>query len=92
MAKTIWKYDVSQGGIFHIPIGAKILSVQAQQCDVCLWMLVDPDSKLEQRHFQIYGTGHPIPEIDDLEYIGTAVLNGLPLVWHVFEVIADENR
>lgn len=70
-----------------MPIGAEILHLNMQNGDPHLWVLVNPDAKLEERHFEIYGTGHPIHGDMGIErkYIGT-YFEG-EFVFHLFERI-----
>jgi hypothetical protein len=88
--RTIWKYPVpaSRRGAVEMPKGAKILTVQMQGDDVCMWAMVDPAAPLERRQFLVVGTGHDIPGADALTYLGTFQPDegGSPLVFHVFEV------
>ncbi len=87
--KAIWKYPVPVQDEFTVemPSGAEVLSVQVQETQVCMWVLVDPndvDDAKVKRIFRIYGTGHPIPEnISREQFIGTWQHPGL--VFHLFE-------
>lgn len=86
--KTIWKFTLKPDTITHLemPKEAKILTVQAQNNDVCMWAIVDTDNAIEERKFEIYGTGHNLPEaILHQEYIGTLQLYNGTLVFHLFE-------
>lgn len=54
----------------------------------CVWALVDPDVEIETRYFEVYGTGHPIPDDGKFRnYIGTCQFMQGCLVFHVFEVL-----
>lgn len=85
--KTIYKYSIPIETFFslNLPSGAKILSFQTQMGVPVIWAIVDPENKMEVRHFYIRGTGHPdhSGEMDDDIYIGTIQTGGL--VWHLFE-------
>ena len=85
--KAIWKFPIPVEDLaeVRIPLGGKILCVQAQHEIPCLWALVDPQEKPELRVFRTYGTGHKIIG-DPGHYIGTYQLDGGRLVFHVFEV------
>ena len=96
MKKTIWKFELEIGDNqkLELPIGAEILTVHTQNEIPCLWALVDPDADQETRHFEVYGTGHPVrydsnrakPKLGiDRIYIGTFQLHNGILVFHVFE-------
>lgn len=80
--KTIYKYTLNNVGI-EMPIGAEILTVQIQNDKPCIWAMVDPEAEKKVRHFQVFGTGQPIPEVS-MKYIGTYQELGGSLVWHVF--------
>jgi hypothetical protein len=49
------------------------------------WAEHDPDSFGEQpRTFQVFGTGHPIP--DGMSWVGTCDRTPDGFVWHLYEV------
>lgn len=80
-----WKLKTTDLQTVFVPEGTKLLSVQVQRSEVCLWGLCDEKAPEEARQIAIYGTGNPIPD-EPGQYIGTfQALEGL-LVFHVFEV------
>lgn len=79
--KTIYKYPA---GILNLPKGAIVRKAGMQGGVVTLWVEVDTDNPLEERHFVSYGTGWEISEDRSLCYIDT-VFDGI-YVWHVYEV------
>lgn len=85
--KTIWKFplDITGEQTVVIPKDAWFLSVGDQGGRLTLWAMVDPESEREERPIRIHGTGHPIPNTEQLGYIGTVQMNGGALVWHVFK-------
>lgn len=83
--KQIWKFQVS--GIIEMPADAKILTVQNQNGDPCIWALVDPNQKMDARMFTIVGTGKPFDDTNTV-YIGT--FQDGPFVWHLFEIIISK--
>jgi hypothetical protein len=88
MNKQIWKYVLSTPPItIEIPKDSKILTVQEQFGEICLWVLVNPTAPKEKRTFEVYGTGHAITYDMgiDRNYISTVQLIGAQLVLHVFE-------
>jgi hypothetical protein len=89
MNKTIWKYilEVTDTQTIKLPKGAEVLSVQIQLGGPCMWALVDPNAKEEERLFETFGTGHPIPcdAVTGRRYIGTYQLESRAMVFHVFE-------
>jgi len=85
----IWKYplEVADQQNLKLPTGAKILTVQAQDGNPCLWALVDetlPKFRFEIHAIAIYGTGTPIPD-EPGDYIATFQIMGGELVFHAFE-------
>jgi len=89
--KSIYKYILPLENN-EIPISiyknARILKVDNQRENICLWVLVDLDQELEERVFRITGTGHLIDFPID-KYIGTALFLNGSLVWHVFEITKE---
>lgn len=87
--QAVYKYSVPMTDYFKLalPVGARVLTVQAQGDEACLWALVDPAAEKETRSFRLAGTGHPIDERLDLRFISTFQLRGGLLVFHVFEVV-----
>jgi hypothetical protein len=88
--RTIWKYPLHLDDMQRVRFrkDAKILSVQIQGEDLCLWVMVDSDAKEEWRTIAIFGTGHEIPKDLNLLHIGTVQHYDGKLVWHVFEVLS----
>ena len=88
----IYKYilDLEHEQILNMPDGAKFLSAQAQKGKICVWAIVDPDELPVEYTFNVYGTGHPLPEdlVKKIEkcgsgcFIDTVQMSGLVL--HVF--------
>ena len=90
MPKAIWKYDVGVDEFsLEMPKGATILSAQLQRDSAVMWAMVDPEAPKETRHFVTIGTGHPISNPDQLEFIDTFQAQSGYLVIHVFEVKQD---
>lgn len=87
--KTIWKYETPCESIFYItmPKDAEILCFQIDNKTYtpCIWAMVDNENRLEERTFELFGTGVFMPtEIGKIrKYIGT-YQNGA-FVWHLFE-------
>ena len=84
--KRIFKYPLKLQGTqkIKIPKHAKILNIQTQEDDICLWALINPEEPKVSRQIRIFGTGHEVPDIK-LEYIGTIQQLDGSLIWHVFE-------
>ena len=85
--QSIWKFPLGVSAAIDIrmPVGARILCVQAQFGTPCIWALVDIDApKLVARTFYTYCTGHQHEAMTGV-YVGTYQLEGGALVFHVFE-------
>lgn len=84
--KTIWKFLLPVEDVVwtRMPAGAKLLSVQRQRDEICVWALVDPAQPLVRRYFRWYGTGHPVRTVDAATcFVGTVQYNDL--VFHLFD-------
>lgn len=88
MSKTIWEFPLSLGRTAcEMPSFSEILDVQMQRGVVEIWALVNPSESKVTRVFDVFGTGHPVPEAYSFQnFVGT--VQDHPHVWHVFEVIA----
>ena len=90
--QTIWKFEKNKTGNFslNMPKDSTILCLQidTKTETPCIWALVFPENELEERFFELYGTGHEIDNQSGIirNYIGTYQKFGL--VWHVFERIS----
>ena len=96
MTNQIWKFSTVENGFkekftIEMPIGAQILTVQRSEKDnhPCIWALVDPNAKKEERYFELVGTGHDIHFDMGIErkYIGTYQYQNGEFVGHIFERI-----
>ena len=88
MNHTIWKFslETTDEQTVEMPAKAEILSVQTQSEIPCIWAMVNPENKKVKRVFHIFGTGHCVPNADR-KFVGTYLLQGGVLVFHVFEVL-----
>lgn len=93
MAKTTWKFqlETTDMQVVEMPADAEILCIQAQFEAPCIWALVSPDAPKAPFVFEIFGTGHPVPEDGNREYIGTYQLSGGALVFHCFRLFSLGN-
>ena len=83
---TIYKYTLRPGRtMLQMPADAQVLTVQMQDGTPCLWAKVDPTKPAELRTFDVYGTGHTMPDDPPMLYVATFQMEGGALVWHVFE-------
>lgn len=88
---SVHKYQLSDYAnqtLVNMPAGAEILRLAVQHSVPTIWARVIPDAERVTRTFQIFGTGHPIPP--GSKYIGTFDVG--PFVWHVFELLPDEQE
>lgn len=87
--KKIFKYpiEVTDEQVVLLPTGAKILTIQSQGDIPCIWALVDPTApRNEAVNIRIHGTGHDVPDSENLEYVNTFQMMGGRLVFHSFIV------
>lgn len=89
--KKIWKYELEVRGMQEqwIPEGAQVLTLAVQHGRIFAWIMVDPDAEVRPWVFEIYGTGHAIPEGQRM-FLGTVFQN--QFVWHVFLADDSENH
>lgn len=87
--RTIWKYvlDVTDEQDIEVPQGSKLLSVQVQKGEVCLWVLVTNKTDTSCAKIIIHGTGHPIHYKTELEFLGTFQLDGGNFIGHCFGIV-----
>lgn len=84
--RAIYKYPLETAEYQQValPVGHKILSVQLQGRQLCLWAVVDvnqPSTVL--REVYMVGTGHPFDADQLLPHYFATVQQGV-YVWHVF--------
>jgi hypothetical protein len=87
---TIWKFpfEIKDDIEIEMPSGAEILCLQMQGDMACIWAKVSDYAPKTIRHFQVFGTGHPLPLITQRrKYIGTFQLLSGQLVFHLFELV-----
>jgi hypothetical protein len=85
MRKVIYKYPLPMQ--HHVVLEVKgfvrILSIQEQQHQICLWCEIDPESETTRiLNFKIIGTGHEFHFKTLHEYVGTVQIRGY--VWHIY--------
>lgn len=87
--KSVWKFPLAMTSAqeIAIPSGARLLAVQPQGEQVCLWAFVDTSAPKVSRHIAIIGTGHEAPAYGDLKHISTFQLHEGALVFHAFEIV-----
>lgn len=87
----VWKFLLGVGRtVVVMPTNARLLRVQMQgDLNPCLWALVDPSKPVEQRIFDIFGTGHDGISATHHKYVDTFQMEGGSLVFHVFERVQE---
>ena len=89
--RAIYKYPIetTDTQIVMLPKQAKILTVQVQHGQPCLWAEVNTMLAFERVVIEVFGTGHPMPP-GNREYIGTYQLYGGDLIFHVYRRLTDD--
>ena len=82
--KTVWKYQLANFNPLQarISVESKIVHFAMQNQVPTVWVEIVSDGALPLRTFEIFGTGHEIP--DYAKHVGT-VQDG-QFVWHLYEV------
>lgn len=85
--KVVYKYplDPSEQTTITLPKWAKVVHVGMQGPTIMLWVQHQQPfggQPTETRVFQVFGTGHPIP--DFAGHLGTVM--DAPFVWHVYQI------
>lgn len=85
---VVWKFEIPMDDYVEInmPINSKILHVTEQRGIPTMWALVNPRAEKIKRKFRIAGTGHQIKTEDTANFIGTIMLDGGSLMFHIFEI------
>lgn len=86
--KRIYKYhlEVTDRQPIVLPSGSEILSVLVQYGRIALYALVDTDEQATEKYLiRMYGTGHPVDEIDcKFDFLGTVSLMDGQAIFHIF--------
>lgn len=85
---AIWKYTLTLAGIQSIdmPKGARIVHVESQFEQPCVWAIVDPNAEKEAREFGILTTGLSFNEAE-CSYLGSFLLRNGAFVGHLVEPV-----
>ena len=81
---VIYKYKLKIEIVqtIKMPANARILSIQAQGNELCLWAEVFAENQLDERTFLIRGTGQAFAKGSDV-YLATVQVGGF--YWHIYE-------
>jgi hypothetical protein len=83
--RRMYRYVVPVDDQAHVfTLTGDPVAVAGSDMAVEFWAEHDPDAGATDRAFQVFGTGHPLP--DDATWIGTCPRTMLGLVWHLYEV------
>lgn len=87
MIRAIWKFPfpIEEEFVLEMPRYPRILHVQMQDGQPCLWAFVEVDAPKVKYVFSLRGTGHSCDGIEPNEFISTffATPDG-SLVFHLF--------
>jgi hypothetical protein len=84
--RTIWKFPLSHGvAEIQMPMDAEVACFAFQNGSPCIWAIVNLGVLNNTRRFEIFGTGHQLPDEDECAYVGTT--QDGPFVWHLFELL-----
>ena len=93
--KTVHKYHLNIGEtVIHLPLAAIPVHVGEQFGELQMWVELNPAEAQVDRHFRVFGTGHPIDGCEHMliTYVGTAIMQGGSFVLHVYEGAAQEDK
>ena len=77
----------------QLPTGAQPLAVDVVADAWILYVLVDPEAELEDRHFRLVQTGiHRLDGSEYLQHIGSFGSKDRKFVFHLFERISETVR
>jgi hypothetical protein len=87
--QTVWKTQLKATDLqeVELPEGAEILFAGNQHEQICIWYRCNPLAAKFPRKIAIVGTGHAAPDVQTGRYIGSVIMHGGALVFHVFEDI-----
>jgi len=86
---AVYKYQIlNPQSAIDLPIGAEVLHVAEQHGQIQMWAKINTGNTAETRIFQVFGTGHEIPnDGKERAFISTFFVKGGLFVFHVFEVL-----
>ncbi|RZJ26186.1 MAG: hypothetical protein EOO54_03720 [Haliea sp.] len=87
--RAVWKYALPMADevVVCMPEHAQVLHIAAQNNQPQIWAQVDPSAPIVDRVFEVRGTGHTWQHDPRRVHLGTFMLHGGGLVFHVFEVL-----
>lgn len=87
MSKAVWKFPLvaTDKQAVTMPGDPDLLYVAEQNGTICLWARIEPDAPERQRHIRIAGTGHLLEDDSDAIHVGSVMMHGGALVFHIFD-------
>jgi len=85
--KIIFKYAIKWRGATTVkmPLGAKVIHADAQGDELVLWAIVNPNTEVIEKTFEVFYTGEEIFSFEHpYSHISTIQSDGL--VYHIFEI------
>lgn len=87
---TIYKYEIPINFRFHLelPVWHEVLSVRLQSDIPFMWVLVDTETEIMKKPFELITTGMEIENLPDLRYVDTFQIFRFnkTFVYHLFEI------
>jgi len=84
VTEAIYRYEIPVDDRWHpLQLSGEVLHVDCRTMHAVEVWARHTDGPTVTRSFRVYGTGQPL--LDGLAYIGTAIVPGGQLVWHLME-------
>lgn len=90
--RTVHKFNLNLGETtIDLPLSAKPVYVGEQYGQLQLWVETMLGEPTFERHYRVFGTGHPIDDFEGLEisYVGTVIMDGGAFVAHVYQAVTN---
>lgn len=71
----------------ELPKGAEVISCQSQHDVITVWYECYALKPRKARYFEVVGTGMNFEKTPAHKHIGTCIMDGGHLIWHVYEVV-----
>ena len=88
--RTIWKFHIPMSSSsrveLNIPRGFKILDLQVQHGQPCIWAVVDPKAPKVPVQFMVVGTGFEVDAELLTNHVGTFQVSRGEFVFHLFQL------
>jgi hypothetical protein len=86
VTRAIFRYEIPADDQWHtVPVSGGVVHVGTRTpYGAEVWALHVEELPQVDREFRVFGTGQPLPE-EPSRYVGTAIVPGGALVWHLME-------